>query len=380
MRVTPPRAVRTAPLRPAPTRATPTTASTTAVSDFGTFLTDAQHSFLTAVESLDGGAVFRRDAWTRPPSEPNPGHGVTAVLEGGALIEKGAASTTIVGGLLSSARAAALAARGVPTAVPGAPYRAAALSMVLHPSNPHVPTLRGDVRAFECGGVAWFGGGCDLTPAYLYEGDAAAFHAHWKGVCDRHGEGLYGELKVRRVRESVGAVGEKARGFCFLSPSKPSNTPTPTHPQAECDAYFYIPARAEHRGVGGIFFDGAPAPGAAGTTPLSPSSALASIDGAAFAADVLAGWLPSWQPIAEARRCTPATAAEREWQLLRRGRYVEFNLVYDRGVRFGLDGGRVEAVMVSAPPLVRWGYDVRPEEGSREAALVEVLRAPRAWA
>ena len=383
MRVTPPRPARAAPLRPSvPTRATPTptTASTTAVSDFGIFLTDAQQSFLTAVESLDGGAVFRRDAWTRPPSEPNPGHGVTAVLEGGALIEKGAASTTIVGGLLSPARAAALSARGVPSAVPGAPYRAAALSMVLHPANPHVPTLRGDVRAFECGGVAWFGGGCDLTPAYLYEGDATAFHGHWKGVCDRHGEGLYGELKVRRVGECV--VGrKKARRLLFSLFFHPTHTHTHApQPQAECDAYFYIPARAEHRGVGGIFFDGAPAPGAAGTTPLSPASALASVDGAAFAADVLAGWLPSWQPIVEARRGTPATAAEREWQLLRRGRYVEFNLVYDRGVRFGLDGGRVEAVMVSAPPLVRWGYNVRPEDGSREAALMEVLRAPRAWA
>jgi coproporphyrinogen III oxidase len=131
--------------------------------------------------------------------------------------------------------------------------------------------------------------------------------------------------------------------------------------------------------VGGIFFDGAPAAGGRGTTPVAADSALASIDGAAFAADVLAGWLPAWEPIVERRRGIVATDEEREWQLLRRGRYVEFNLVYDRGVRFGLDGGRVEAVMVSAPPLVRWGYCVEPAKGSREEALVDVLRKPRAW-
>lgn len=326
----------------------PPAAHAPAVAEFADHLAAAQASLLTALERLDGSGVrFRRDAWRRDGSEPNPGNGVTAVLEGGALIEKGAASTTfIAGGTLSPARAAALASRGVAGVAPGAGYAAAALSIVLHPANPHVPTLRGDVRAFAVGDAVWFGGGADLTPVYLYEEDAAAFHSHWKAVCAAHSPLLYPELK------------------------------------AACDAYFWIPARGEARGVGGIFFDGATGgPAAAAASTSSTPSALASVDGRRLAEDVVAGWLPSWEGIVTRRRAVSPTPEERAWQLLRRGRYVEFNLLYDRGVRFGLDGGgRAEAVMVSAPPLVRWGYDVVPASGSREAALVDALRAPREWA
>jgi coproporphyrinogen III oxidase len=320
-----------------------------AVADFASHLAAAQASLLDSLEALDGsGARFRRDEWSRGAHEANPGRGLTAVLEGGALIEKGAASTTFIqGGVLSPERAAALTSRGVTGANPGSLYSASALSIVLHPANPHVPTLRGDVRAFAVGGEVWYGGGADLTPAYLYEDDAASFHSYWRHACDRHSPALYPELK------------------------------------AACDAYFWIPARREHRGVGGIFFDG----GAGGSkedpssAPSSSPSSLSSVDGRALAEDVAAGWLPSWEPVVARRRALPATARERDWQLLRRGRYVEFNLLYDRGVRFGLDGGgRAEAVMVSAPPLVRWGYDVVPEPGSREAALVDALRTPREWA
>lgn len=161
---------------------------------------------------------------------------------------------------------------------------------------------------------------------------------------------------------------------------------SPSSFQPACDAYFYLPARREHRGLGGIFYDDVCA--VAAGLPGNPS-----IDGAAFSADVAAGWLRSWRPAVEARRHTPVTQAQRAWQLGRRGRYVEFNLLYDRGVRFGLDGStnsptspppRVDAVMVSAPPLVAWGYvpdgiDGEPVPGSPEAEVVAVLRAPRAW-
>ena len=179
---------------------------------------------------------------------------------------------------------------------------------------------------------------------------------------------------------------------CALFPSHPLSLPP--SPQPACDAYFYLPARREHRGLGGIFYDdiGAVAAGLTGDRGAAATTTT-TIDGAAFSADVAGGWLPSWAPAVDARRATPVTPSQRAWQLGRRGRYVEFNLLYDRGVRFGLDGSnndasspppRVDAVMVSAPPLVAWGYvpdgpDGQPAPGSPEAEVVEVLRRPRAW-
>lgn len=152
---------------------------------------------LQSAEALDGsGATFRRDPWARGGAAS----GVTACLEGGTLLEKAAASVSVVTGTLSPGRAAAMASRGAPPLPAGTPYAAAALSVVFHPASPHVPTLRGDVRLFYAGGgaLATYGGGADLTPAYLYPADAAAFHAHWQGVCDHHAAGLYEELKVRQ--------------------------------------------------------------------------------------------------------------------------------------------------------------------------------------
>jgi len=377
---------------------------------------------------------------------------VTACLEGGRLLEKAAASVSVVTGELSAGRAAALAARGAAPVPAGTPYAAAALSIVFHPASPHVPTLRGDVRLFYAataggaglaGGVSAFGGGTDLTPSYLYPPDAVAFHTYWKGVCDRHAPGLYGQLKVRCLSLCLHQRGTNERErfpvslpnphhplvfffFFFppgpvLAPHSPSlhktpppppphSPPSPTHrpplTQPACDAYFYLPARREHRGLGGIFYDDVAAV-AAGLAPpaAAATAAAAAIDGAAFSADVVRGWIPSWTPAVEARRGLVVTPAQRAWQLGRRGRYVEFNLLYDRGVRFGLDAGgggsgggggagtgagagpppRVDAVMVSAPPLVAWAYvpegaDGQPVAGSPEADVVAVLRAPREWA
>lgn len=178
-------------------------------------------------------------------------------------------------------------------------------------------------------GQSWFGGGCDLTPSYLFDGDATSFHTFWKQLLDGFAPDLYPEFK------------------------------------ATCDKYFYIPARGEHRGIGGIFFD-------------DLSTAGYDVEGMVRA--VGDGILPSWRAIAAARRKMAYGEAQREWQLLRRGRYLEFNLLYDRGVRFGLDGGRLESIMVSAPPLIAWKYNRVPEAGTPEHELVEVLRAPRDWA
>lgn len=213
----------------------------------------------------------------------------------------------------------------------GDEYAAAAMSLVFHSAHPLVPTLRADVRLFQVAGQSWYGGGCDLTPFYVNEEDATAFHAHWRDVCTQYQSGLYTRLKDW------------------------------------CDKYFYIPARKEHRGLGGLFFD-------------DLTSKECGFDAAEFTRAVGRGILPSWVGIAAARSSLPFTPAQRDWQLLRRGRYLEFNLLYDRGVKFGLDGGRIESIMVSAPPLIAWKYNVQAEPGSPEAELEALLRTPRQWA
>ena len=325
-----------------------------------------------------------------------PGRGLTAVLQGGALIEKGAASVTHVSGALSAARASALASRGVPGAVEGAPYAAAALSIVFHSRSPHVPTLRGDVRVFSTGdsssstssssassssspSLASFGGGADLTPFVLYEDDVEAFHGYWKRVCDEAEEEA--ARSTRRTSSSFSSSTSSP-----ISPS--SSSPLYRALKSSCDEYFYIPARKEHRGTGGIFFDGALSKSAEAEnqsqnqneSKTPSSSPLLQIDGRAFAERVARGWLPSWLPAVQARRHLPVSDRQRQWQLLRRGRYVEFNLLYDRGVRFGLDGGGdVDAVMVSAPPLVAWEHRAGAQSADEER-LMEVLREPRDWA
>jgi coproporphyrinogen III oxidase len=366
---------------------------------FEAFIVNAQDRILREAEQLDGsGRVFLRDRWERGPGQGS-GYGVTAVLEGGDLLEKAAANITVIRGKLSPQRAAAMSGRGREQIDPrgGQAYGAAALSLVFHPRSAHVPTLRADVRLFQVFGAAeeggesssapplsWYGGGCDLTPALLYEEDARDFHAHWRAVCAMQGGGGEGG---NSSSNSTSVVGQQL--YDELKPW--------------CDRYFYVTSRREHRGVGGIFYDdlerasSAPAgaqpqngeqqqqqpPAGPLGAPLSCAAARrGAFDPAAFSRDVLANVLPSWIAIAERRRSTPVAESERQWQLVRRGRYLEFNLLDDRGVRFGLaDGsGRVESIMVSAPPLVAWQYNVVPPEGSREAATLELLRgAPRAW-
>ncbi|KAL7577868.1 hypothetical protein ACA910_010612 [Epithemia clementina (nom. ined.)] len=296
-----------------------------------------------------------------------PVGGITRVIQGGQVIEKGACSFTLIGqGILSKERAATIRARqqgSSTTALPnnkdaisiqeGDHYAAAALSMVLHSRSPHVPTFRSDVRVFLVQSkhdsnhdtvsssapttMAWFGGGADLTPYYLMADDITFFHQCYADLCQSHQEA--GDNNVEE--------------YTYQSMKK------------ACDDYFYLPARQEHRGTGGLFFD----------DMTMTSSRLDFVKG------VVETWMPSWIPLVRLRQQMTVTEQERHWQLLRRGRYLEFNLLYDRGVRFGLANAnpRVEGVMVSAPPLIAFEYNYPIVPDSREAELMKVLKTPKDW-
>lgn len=271
------------------------------------------------LEAADGVSTFTEDAWDRPAG----GGGFSRVLAGDGPIEKAAVQFSAVWGEVPKVRAE--------SAVAGAKeFFATGVSIIVHPRNPHAPTTHANIRYFETDTDAWFGGGVDLTPYYLYEDDARHFHQVVKDVCDRHDVGEYAAWKQ------------------------------------ECDDYFHLPHRGEARGVGGIFFDHL-------RDPLDEHFA--------FQQDLAASYAASYLPILERRKDTPFGPAEEEWHLRRRGRYAEFNMIWDRGTRFGLEtGGRTESILASLPPRVRWDYGVTPAPGTPEATLVETLSAaPRDW-
>ncbi|MGM0575457.1 MAG: oxygen-dependent coproporphyrinogen oxidase [Myxococcota bacterium] len=283
---------------------------------------DLQDTLCEALERLDGEGVFRQTLWERPGG----GGGRTRVLEEGGLFEKAGVNVSTVHGQLPEALADKL--EGDATE-----FWATGVSLVLHPRNPHVPTAHANFRYIERGDTGWFGGGADLTPWILYEDDVRHFHEVLGEACDRHDPAFYPRFK------------------------------------AWCDEYFYLEHREEARGVGGLFFD-----------YLKPDARHDLDSLYAWWSDVGRAFLPAYQPIVERRRDTKWTEAQRRWQLQRRGRYVEFNLVYDRGTLFGLKTkGRIESILMSMPPLVRWDYDVQPEPGTPEARLIEILREPRDW-
>jgi len=283
------------------------------------FIHGLQDDICGALEQIDGKARFREDPWQRPGG----GGGRSRVLEDGAVLEKGGVSTSVVFGELEEAFAKKLQGEG-------RTFWAGGISLVLHPRNPYVPTVHANYRFIHQGGKAWFGGGADLTPYYLFEEDAVHFHRVHKEACDRHDPAYYPRFKEM------------------------------------CDKYFYLRHREETRGVGGIFFENLGG-------DLEREFALVRDAGRAF--------LPAYLPIVERRKEMPFTEAQRFWQEVRRGRYVEFNLVWDRGTTFGLETkGRTESILMSLPPQVRWRYDHHPAPGSDEARLVEVLRNPRDWA
>uniref|UniRef100_A0A7S3K7G1 Coproporphyrinogen oxidase n=1 Tax=Aureoumbra lagunensis TaxID=44058 RepID=A0A7S3K7G1_9STRA len=299
------------------------------LTDFETYLASRQEALTKNWEKLDGsGAKFSYDEWHREGGS----WGVTRVLQGGSIIEKGAVSTTYSRGILSEERAQAMSARGR-IAETGAEYQASALSIVLHAASPMIPTFRADIRVFRVKNKVWYGGGADLTPYYLFDDDVKEWHAFWHSLCGDYSVKLYPRFK------------------------------------RWCDEYFYLHLREERRGVGGIFFD-----------DLSPDTEN-DYDPHLFCRAVADAFEQSWNPIVERRRNILYTEKQKRWQLLRRGRYLEFNLLHDRGVKFGLTPESIERVMVSAPPLIAWEYGLsEPEPGTDESKLLNVLRGEaRGW-
>lgn len=291
-------------------------------------------------------AAFRCDDW-RSDGAPNAvsGHGSTRIIADGAAFEKGGVNTSVVTG---TALPPSLVAQRPELAGHG--FFAAGVSVVMHPRNPHAPTAHCNYRYFETrpadgtAGDWWFGGGADLTPFYPVLDDVRHFHGTLRAACDRHDPRFYPAFK------------------------------------AWCDRYFFIKHRGEARGVGGIFYDYLGAHGFGESDARTPFDAPRSFaQMLAFMHDAGSAFNDAYFPIAERRAAEPFGERERAFQLLRRGRYVEFNLVYDRGTHFGLQsGGRTESILMSLPPLVRWAYDEQPTDGSREAALNAYLQ-PRDW-
>ena len=257
-------------------------------------------------------------SFQRDPWTRAGGHGLSCILEGGERIERGAVLYSSITG--QSLPPAASASR--PHLI-GCPYAVQGVSVVIHPRNPFAPTAHMNVRHFATPNESWVGGGMDLTPHYLFEDDAKLFHA--------------------AARDATGSHYENWK--------------------RACDTYFLLKHRQEARGIGGVFFDDYQAP-----------------DGTLILERLVSGFIAAYTQIL-ARRCdTPYKEAHRAWQLERRGRYVEFNLVWDRGTAFGLQsGGRVQSILASLPPHATWQYESTPEAGSSEAALLEVLRSPRDW-
>jgi len=283
------------------------------------YFQDLQDSICKGLEQADGGTVlFREDRWERPGG----GGGRTRIIENGAIFEKAGVNFSEVFGEITEDMADTMPGQG-------STFYATGISLVLHPLSPMIPTVHANFRYLARGETAWFGGGTDLTPYYVWPEDVIHFHQILKNACEHYHPNAYTQFK------------------------------------AECDRYFYLPHRNETRGLGGIFFDYQ-------KEDLNKGFEFVRRCGHLF--------LEAYLPIVNRRKHEPWGDPEREWQLMRRGRYVEFNLIYDRGTLFGLKtGGRIESILMSLPPLVKWIYDFSPEPGSREAELLEYLKQPRDW-
>lgn len=290
------------------------------------YLLSLQDRLTTGLEETDGRGRFAEDAWERPGG----GGGRTRVIRDGDLFEQGGINFSHVCG--AALPATATAAR---PELAGCRYQAMGVSLVLHPTNPYVPTSHMNVRFFVAErpgseAIWWFGGGFDLTPYYGFEEDAIDWHCHARAICRPFGDQVYPRLK------------------------------------RWCDEYFFLKHRNEPRGIGGLFFDDLTDGG------FQPSFALTRAVGDQY--------LAAYLPIVARRRSLPYGERERAFQKYRRGRYVEFNLVYDRGTLFGLQsGGRTESILMSLPPEVSWRYDWQPEAGSAEARLTEHFLTGRDW-
>lgn len=290
------------------------------------YLMDLQERICAALETADGGARFSADSWERPGG----GGGRSRIIENGAVLEKGGVGFSHVFG--DGMPPSATAHR---PELAGRRFQAMGVSLVMHPDNPHIPTSHANVRFFiaEKEGadpVWWFGGGFDLTPYYGNEDDCVHWHRVARDACAPFGAEVYPRFKQW------------------------------------CDEYFFLKHRNEARGIGGLFFD-----------DLNDWGFERSFE---FLRAIGDAYLAAYLPIIERRRGTPFSAEQKIFQEYRRGRYVEFNLVWDRGTLFGLQtGGRTESILMSLPPTVRWGYDWQPEPGSAEARLVDEFLPPRDW-
>ena len=295
---------------------------------FYKYIENLQDSITSKIEEVDGLAKFEEDIWQR---QEGCG-GRTRVIENGAIFEKGGVNISAVHGELPEVlRKQFNADEGT--------FFACGLSLVLHPINPMIPTVHANWRYFEMYDTTgemvtqWFGGGQDLTPYYLFDEDAIHFHTVCKNVCDSYSPDFYSTFKKN------------------------------------CDDYFWNAHREEARGVGGLFFD-----------YLKATNSFTILDRYNFVTAVGASFLESYLPIVKKRKDIPFTISQKDWQEIRRGRYVEFNLVHDRGTLFGLKtNGRIESILMSLPPVVQWKYNHHPEKESEEERLIAVLTNPKEW-
>ncbi|WP_299433873.1 oxygen-dependent coproporphyrinogen oxidase [uncultured Aquimarina sp.] len=295
---------------------------------FYQYIQDLQDTITSGLEEIDGQAKFKEDIWKRSEG----GGGRTRVIENGAVFEKGGVNISGVHGKLPKAMQSYFNVGDVD-------FFACGLSLVLHPKNPMVPTVHANWRYFEMydseGTIvdSWFGGGQDLTPYYLFDEDARHFHQVCKTACDKHNADFYPLYKKK------------------------------------CDEYFHNAHRCEGRGVGGLFFD-----------YCKKTGNMTMQDWYDFVTEVGDSFLEAYVPIVERRKSISYTDIQKDWQEIRRGRYVEFNLVHDKGTLFGLKtNGRIESILMSLPPQVQWRYDHHPEPDTEEARLVEILKNPIEW-
>ncbi len=295
---------------------------------FLAYIKNLQNTITSKLEEIDGKARFKEDVWKRPEG----GGGKTRVIENGAVFEKGGVNISAVHGKLPESMQKYFK-------VNDCDFFACGLSLVLHPKNPFVPTVHANWRYFEMydaeGKIisSWFGGGQDLTPYYLFDEDAIHFHQTCKNACDKHHSDFYPDYKKR------------------------------------CDGYFWNTHRDEARGIGGLFFD-----------YLKETDTLTMQDRYDFVTEIGNSFLDGYVPIVEKRKNITFTKAQKDWQEIRRGRYVEFNLIHDKGTLFGLKtNGRIESILMSLPPRVQWHYNHLPEEGSEEEKLIKVLTHPIKW-
>jgi coproporphyrinogen III oxidase len=295
---------------------------------FYNYILGLQDEITSKLEEVDGNAKFQEDLWERPEG----GGGRTRVLDDGDVFEKAGVNISAIKGLLPESLQKQFK-------VNEGDFFACGLSIVIHPKNPFIPTIHANWRYFEMYNskgeivTSWFGGGQDLTPYYFFKEDVIHFHKNCKKVCDKYSPDFYNEFKE------------------------------------SCDNYFWNTHRNESRGVGGLFFD-----------YLKETNDFSIKDRFNFVCEVGDNFLQSYLPIVNARKNTPFSKDNRRWQEIRRGRYVEFNLVHDRGTLFGLKtNGRIESILMSLPPKVQWKYNYIPIKGSKEAELLDILSKPIDW-